>query len=945
MNATAGSWRLALRMARADARRHRLRTVLAGLLVALPTAAAILAGAIQLGTPSGPQAALRRLPAQAQARIVATALPQLGPPLAQPPEGITGPLMLDTTIPPASASQIKALVPAADALHPYWRSGDLLVAVGGFDPFDDASVARVQPDMIVTAQVGEAPEQISGLLWPGVAEGQAPSDDHEVLLPRELADRLHVGVGDQVTAFGPPATGWMGVDGRIADAMAGRSRTYRISGISDESGTQLWSLPGWLSESITADSRGINNGYLLVGDEPLTWQQVRELNKIQVWAVSRHVLENYPPAAERYPITPDPSAVLAALIGLVMGGLLSAALLLFTLTPAFTVTAEQSQRTLGLAAAAGAAPRDLHRMISAQGVLVGLLGGGVGVLAGTIAGLVYLAIRFPIDGPLALFSWWLPPLGVLGAVTAGILAAATPARRVARTNVVRALSGRPAQPSAGRAKPGWTGLLLLAAGLALGVGSLQVEPAPYDPSAGLPTTAPLGAGLLVTGAFVLTITGALRSLNLVFWAAERLGARLAIGPRLALADARLHRTRAWPAAAAILVCALAASVLPVMNGSMKENSHDGTWTFAAEGHLLAAPRSPVSDGFDAAVLQMAAERLGRVAPVTDRHPIRSWSFRDVQPRPMPVAGHTCPEGQSPTLESHLSRTAEFACEPGWNRAGLSAPWMLGEDALVLTPDGMRASGLPGAEQAAEVLAAGGVVVNSATLIDDHDQVRVAVGERNDWNLEIDDPISVTTLPGAFIPRFGAIVAMTPETAAGLGLELPRLVGEFWQTEHPLGPIRGMVAESWLASQTNLVWMTHVHSAAGGLTLLVMSVLLIGLAVGATLISLALARTQSMADLATMAANGATPGFLRKFSLLQSGVLLWAGVPLGGALGVGLGAYWVAWQRQLAFNGEWRLTVVPWGQLLAIWAAITIGALVGALLIGRRLPSLVRRRAD
>lgn len=149
----------------------------------------------------------------------------------------------------------------------------------------------------------------------------------------------------------------------------------------------------------------------------------------------------------------------------------------------------------------------------------------------------------------------------------------------------------------------------------------------------------------------------------------------------------------------------------------------------------------------------------------------------------------------------------------------------------------------------------------------------------------------------------------------------------------------------VADRTSLLIITDTHITAWSATSLIELGLLIALALGATFISLALARTQTVPELATMAANGATPGFLRRFGAGQAAVLLAAGVPLGAALGIGLGSYWVAWLRQIGANGVWRLTVIPWSILLAIWAVIIMGALAGALMIGRRLPPLVRRRLD
>lgn len=936
---TAGSWRIALRLARADARRHRLRTLLGVLLVCLPTSIAVLAGVLTLGVPSGAEAALRRLPTPAQARIVATALERTGLPLPQPPEGITQPLPVGLDTRPASPDEISAIIGAGEALHPYWRSGQLLLGPGDFDPFNQAGAA-LDLDAVVTAQLTEAGPAILPLLRPQISEGREPSSASEVLLPRQIADQIGVGLGGLVTVFGPPPTGWVGADGNVDTALAGQVRSFTVVGLSESNEALVWSQPGWLSAAVTANPAGINQSYLLLGEEPLTWAQVRELNLLQVWATSRQVLTNYPAEAELYPVTPDPQALLATLVGLVIGALLTVALLLFTITPAFTVSAEQAQRTLGLAAAAGATPADLRRIIQAQGVLIGLFGGGFGALVGMGAGLAWLGGRYPLDGPFAFFPWWTPPLAALLALGAGLLAATPPARRVARANTIRALAGRPLSAGPGRLRSGWVGWLLLAVGFGVAAWSIGRPLTLLDPMG--PPILPLTASLQIVAVFVLIGLGVLLNIGTIFAIVERVGRNLGVGARLALGDARLHRGRAWPAAAAVLVTTAAASVLPVQLASSAANELDNYYVMAANGHLLAGPTVPVSESFDQAVLTTAATNFAATIPIKQRHPVRSWDFGDQQPQPQTAPGRSCPTGQFPTLESIISRSAPFDCGPVERWAGLTSAWLLGSDIFVLDAEAVRSSGLVGAEQAAEVLAAGGVLVNSANLIDADDMVSVAIGTPSPMTGEIENPESVTKLPGAFLAHFAGRLTMTPQTAAELGLELPRLVGEYWVTDRPLGAVAQLLGFGG-SEQSDLVMITAQHTSSDGTVSYVLLGLLVTLAIGATVISLALARVQSLPDLATMAAAGATPGFVRRFGLLQSGVLFVGGVPLGAGLGVGLGVYWVAWLRQIGWQGVWRLTVIPWPLLLGLWTAITVGALLGALVIGRRLPALTRRR--
>lgn len=110
------------------------------------------------------------------------------------------------------------------------------------------------------------------------------------------------------------------------------------------------------------------------------------------------------------------------------------------------------------------------------------------------------------------------------------------------------------------------------------------------------------------------------------------------------------------------------------------------------------------------------------------------------------------------------------------------------------------------------------------------------------------------------------------------------------------------------------------------TLLPLGLLAI-LAVAAVAISLLLARTQSVRDMATMHAVGATSSFLRRFTLIQAAVVLLAGLPLGMLAGLGLGFYQIAWNRRTGVGGVWLETVPLWGlQMVLVLAIVGVGLL-------------------
>lgn len=155
------------------------------------------------------------------------------------------------------------------------------------------------------------------------------------------------------------------------------------------------------------------------------------------------------------------------------------------------------------------------------------------------------------------------------------------------------------------------------------------------------------------------------------------------------------------------------------------------------------------------------------------------------------------------------------------------------------------------------------------------------------------------------------------------------------------------ARSVIEEHTRLIWVGSAQFPypRGTPAMLLPLALPATLAVAATAISLLLARPQSVRDLATMHAVGATGSFLRRFALIQAGVVLLSGVPLGMAAGLGLGFYQVAWNRRTGMGGAWLETVPLWGPQGAMVLAVVGAGLVTAWFIGRLPKEFARRGLD
>lgn len=864
-----------LRLALQDAARHRGRSLLAVAVIAVPITMILLVLSSMTPPTTDRDAALDSLPEGTDGIITATASTE---PLTQRPESIPPWIDQENRL-PASPSEIAAHLPDQARLLEWWNSPTLLMTTDlALDPGDQsrassaAAVGELDAEQLRRLELHEASTEALDLLLPPLLAGSAPSDAEEVVISRAAAEQGGLEIGDTVQLLAPPDTGWRSTDGRIGAVMEDTARGYSVAGIADGDTPEAWALPEWVAPLTAADQIGVSRHFLLLDAPDLSWQQVRELNSDRVGVISRAVLEDYPPRDELPRIPLDPSVVIArtVLIALAVAG--TSVLLVLLVTPALTIGAERQRRTMALLIAQGARPRDVARIHLGQGAVLGLVGSALAVLL-ALTGIPVLRALLAADadptfGPL---PWYLPVCLLIVGPLLGIGASLPPAIAAARLDPIAALAAR--RPTAGARRRSPAAVLAAGAIAAVGATILLLAPA-------LPT--PLSGIVLLPGSLLLLL-GALMMLPGLFGLAGALGDVVpgATMLRIAARDASRHLGRTVPAASAVLACTTSLVLVATVTASFQASRDLEEVSMVAPGRATIGMETPISDEVDRSLITSVLTHLEDEGVVAEHVPVLS-SADGTWLEPAPAPGRACPAGEGPATTSAIDPDASLRCVPEEEayQPGLTFPSWIGNQLTVMAPEDLRATGLDGAEEAADVLAAGGAIVNDATRVSDGGTVELLRG---------DSGKTLATVPGAFMSGFEPAVTISPETARAWGIPT-RYVGEIVVptdslqsndleklreaalAESPVVQVSGRPAPDAFGLTSGRSWTLFLFGAATVL------------AAVATLLSMALGRGESAADLTTMQSLGATPAQRRLYGVMQALVLLLAGLPTGMLVG-------------------------------------------------------------
>lgn len=241
----------------------------------------------------------------------------------------------------------------------------------------------------------------------------------------------------------------------------------------------------------------------------------------------------------------------------------------------FTVLAQRRLRSLGLLAAQGATDRNIRLVVRANGVLVGILGAVAGFVLGLAAWLAYRpSVESDAHHLIGVFQlpWTVIGVAIGLAVVATYFAASRPARSITRIPVVTALSRRPAPPKQVH-RSALPGLILLG-----GAAVLFAYSGMSNGNGG-------GALELVLG-FVALIAAVILLAPAFLTLLARLGRRAPIATRLALRDLARYRARSGSALAAISLGVLIGVLVSVLSAQRFGNVLDYAGPNLASDQLI-----------------------------------------------------------------------------------------------------------------------------------------------------------------------------------------------------------------------------------------------------------------------------------------------------------------------------------------------------------------------
>jgi putative ABC transport system permease protein len=596
-------------------------------------------------------------------------------------------------------------------------------------------------------------------------------------------------------------------------------------------------------------------------------------------------------------VNPETISIAAIVLGMLLIAMVGAG--------GFTVLAQRRLRSIGMLAAQGATVSNIRLVVRANGVATGVVGAVAGFVLGLVAWLAYRPhVQASAHHVIGVFQlpWTVVWVSMILAVLAAYVAAARPARAIARIPVATALSGHPPAPKPVRhlAVPFGLGLLALAfflLGLAgSGIGANAGGNGPGTQNAQLEEVL-FGLVALVV-AVVLLSPACLAVL-------ARLGRWTPVMVRLALRDLGRYRARSGPALAAITLSVLIASIVGVVSAARFGDALDYVGPNLTSSQLVLYPpghddpNGPPPTAGQLAATRTTAQRIA--ASLGDRYLI--------------------------TLE-----TPSGSLQYGGTGRGFSG------NTYVATPQLLNAFG-----------------ITPAQVNPDADFLTMRPGLSTTQHVQLWDarkvPPDTPCTPGSCLPNppIQEIGALPSGTSAPNTVITEHAMRTFkftattagWLIQAPGGLTATQITDATQTAATagasietvnSIPSLTQITDAA--------TIFAMVLALGILAMSIGLVRSETASDLRTLTATGASSTARRTLTAATAGALALTGAVVGTAGGY-LAAIGFFRTNQLDQLSE--LASVPVADLLWILVGLPLTAVVLSWLLAGREPRVIARQ--
>lgn len=308
--------------------------------------------------------------------------------------------------------------------------------------------------IVVSADSGEQlrstysliPENVQGLLASHVPAAG------EIALPKSDAAMLGVKAGDRITVW--------------AENSPQERKTLTVSELTPLS-YAITSQP--LSTTHANPTVNQNSAVTLYSTHTMTWDEVKNFNR-NGFVVSGKALTNLDvPENEQYEqfansevLHEDPSfgTYVAEYISWFTLVLIAAILVLLLISPVFSISASRNTSVFALMRSQGAAKRDIFRAVVFYGLVAGVIGTAIGWIVGMGTALAYWKVSFP-NWP---FTQSFVSLGVIPviAILASVIVSMLPAALASRTDIIAGITGATTGKLMRWRKWMWAGPVLIA---------------------------------------------------------------------------------------------------------------------------------------------------------------------------------------------------------------------------------------------------------------------------------------------------------------------------------------------------------------------------------------------------------------------------------------------------------------------------------------------------